>query len=51
MREGALQQVCRHVTKFKQPKYVEFRAALPKNANGKVLKRRLREEWIAANPK
>jgi acyl-CoA synthetase (AMP-forming)/AMP-acid ligase II len=47
------QQVCDHalkqVTKFKVPKYVDFREALPKNSNGKILKRTLREEWKAAN--
>ncbi len=36
-----------HVTKFKKPKYVSFREALPKNSNGKVLKRTLRENWVA----
>ncbi len=36
-----------HVTKFKKPKYVSFKQELPKNSNGKVLKRTLREEWVA----
>lgn len=45
IREQALSQL----TKFKAPKYVEFREALPKNSNGKILKRALREEWKAAN--
>jgi long-chain acyl-CoA synthetase len=33
------------MSKFKIPKYVLFKEALPKNSNGKVLKRKLREEW------
>lgn len=43
------EQVCecagRYVTKFKIPKYVLFQDQLPKNSNGKVLKRTLREQW------
>ncbi len=45
VRDHALKQI----TKFKVPKYVDFRDALPKNSNGKILKRTLREEWQAAN--
>ncbi len=36
------------VTKFKIPRYVTFTKALPRNANGKVLKRSLREQWVQA---
>lgn len=35
----------REVMKFKVPKYVQFQEQLPKNSNGKVLKRALRDEW------
>ncbi|MHC4994315.1 MAG: class I adenylate-forming enzyme family protein [Planctomycetota bacterium] len=38
-------QAGRVVTKFKIPKYVRFHDALPKNSNGKILKRALREQW------
>jgi long-chain acyl-CoA synthetase len=33
------------LTKFKIPRYVVFTKALPRNANGKILKRSLRDEW------
>jgi long-chain acyl-CoA synthetase len=36
-----------HVSKFKNPRFVLFRDQLPKNSNGKILKRKLREEWVA----
>ncbi len=36
------EQVLKSLTKFKVPKYIEFRDALPKNSNGKILKRTLR---------
>ncbi len=45
--EEIQQQALQYVSKFKKPKYVLFRDQLPKNSNGKVLKRKLREEWIA----
>lgn len=32
---------------YKVPKSLEFRAELPRNANGKILKRVLREEYVA----
>ena len=32
------------VANYKVPRQVEFLAALPRNASGKVLKRQLREE-------
>lgn len=41
IREAAAAQV----TKFKVPKYVFFTPALPRNANGKILKRALRDQW------
>ncbi|MEO2031605.1 MAG: long-chain-fatty-acid--CoA ligase [Planctomycetaceae bacterium] len=34
------------LSKFKIPKYVEFTTALPRNANGKILKRSLRKQWL-----
>jgi acyl-coenzyme A synthetase/AMP-(fatty) acid ligase len=35
---------CRaHIASFKKPKRIEFLDALPKNANGKVLQRELRD--------
>ena len=36
------------VPRFALPRYVEFRAELPKNASGRVLKFRLREEGVTA---
>lgn len=38
-------QVAHQVTKFKIPRYFAFYEQLPKNSNGKVLKRALREQW------
>ena len=38
-----------HVTKFKIPKYVTFTDALPRNANGKILKRTLRDKFQEAS--
>jgi long-chain acyl-CoA synthetase len=37
-----------HVTKFKIPRHVVFQAALPKNALGKIQKRVIREQFLAA---
>lgn len=37
-----------YVTKFKVPKYVTFADVLPRNSNGKILKRTLREQWQEA---
>ena len=46
----ALRRHCaQYLTGYKLPAHVEFRGALPKNPLGKVLRRRLREEWIAAH--
>jgi acyl-CoA synthetase (AMP-forming)/AMP-acid ligase II len=49
LRQGAkatpeeIQEFCRHfLAKYKIPKYVEFREALPRNAAGKVMKRELK---------
>src|SRR5262249_7199192 len=40
---------CRmHVASFKKPRRIEFLDALPKNANGKVLRRELREQLASA---
>ena len=35
----------RFVTKFKLPKHIQFQEQLPKNSNGKILKRSLREQF------
>jgi len=44
---NALAGVCRNkLAGYKVPKSFEFRSALPRNANGKVLKRVLREEFV-----
>jgi long-chain acyl-CoA synthetase len=41
--EEAVFKHCReHLTGYKRPRYVEFRAALPKTPIGKVLRRELR---------
>ena len=40
-----LQEFCRErLAKFKVPSFIEFTAALPKSAVGKVLRRELREQ-------
>jgi long-chain acyl-CoA synthetase len=45
--EKALTSVCRtKLAGYKVPKSFEFRSTLPRNANGKVLKRMLREEFV-----
>jgi long-chain acyl-CoA synthetase len=36
-----------HLTNYKRPKYIEFRAELPKTNVGKILRRALREESMA----
>jgi long-chain acyl-CoA synthetase len=53
-RPGAAQEsdrlirLCREkLAGYKVPKSIEFRAELPRNANGKILKRVLREEYVA----
>lgn len=43
--EQVLQFVERELHKFKLPKYICFTEQLPKNSNGKILKRELREQW------
>jgi long-chain acyl-CoA synthetase len=45
----ALQEYCRkELTGYKKPKYIEFRDELPKTNVGKILRRMLREEKVAA---
>ena len=45
-----LRRYCaQYLTGYKLPTHVEFRSALPKNPLGKVLRRRLREEWTSAH--
>ena len=46
--ERVLRCVAEHVAKFKLPRYVMFAEALPRNSNGKVLKRTLQEQWTSA---
>ncbi|MBX3435911.1 MAG: hypothetical protein KF861_00250 [Planctomycetaceae bacterium] len=46
--EEIQEQALQFVTKFKRPQFVSFRDQLPKNSNGKILKRKLREEWVDA---
>ena len=41
------QHVARYVTKFKVPARVVFQPALPKNSNGKILKREVRAQLLA----
>jgi acyl-CoA synthetase (AMP-forming)/AMP-acid ligase II len=49
--EAALLARCRsRLAGYKVPKSIEIREALPRNANGKILKRTLREECAVANP-
>lgn len=47
--DEVIKATLKEVTKFKQPKFIDFKEELPKNSNGKVLKRSLREEWVARN--
>jgi acyl-CoA synthetase (AMP-forming)/AMP-acid ligase II len=47
---GELLEHCRaHIASFKKPKRIEFVDALPTNANGKVLRRELRERLITSD--
>jgi crotonobetaine/carnitine-CoA ligase len=43
-----LEWAAEHIPKFALPRYVEFRAELPKNPVGRVLKYQLREEGVTA---
>lgn len=50
--EAELIEWCRaRLASFKKPRSVDFVDALPENANGKVLKRELRERYWAAEPR
>ena len=49
-REQVLQFAAPELHKFKLPKYIYFVEQLPKNSNGKILKRILRDQWIASQP-
>jgi acyl-CoA synthetase (AMP-forming)/AMP-acid ligase II len=58
LREGAtldyptLEAHCgRHLARFKLPKELHLRSSLPRNPSGKVLKRVLRDEFMAVSPK
>lgn len=44
--EDIRDQAAAHITKFKLPKYVTFHDELPKNSNGKILKRVLRDQFV-----
>jgi long-chain acyl-CoA synthetase len=47
--ERTCSSICKEqLTGYKRPKYVEFRAELPKTNVGKILRRALREEKKAA---
>ncbi len=47
--EAQVREYCKaQLTGYKQPKYVEFRADLPKTNVGKILRRALRDEQKAA---
>jgi len=47
--EAAVMEFCKtQLTGYKRPKYVEFRAELPKTNVGKILRRALRDEKKAA---
>ena len=49
--QAALLERCRgRLAGYKVPKSIEIREALPRNANGKILKRTLRDECAAASP-
>jgi acyl-CoA synthetase (AMP-forming)/AMP-acid ligase II len=41
----------RHLGSYKRPQSVEFLPDLPKNAYGKVLKRELRDRYLAGRPR
>lgn len=47
--DALLRHCAQYLTGYKRPVHIEFRSALPKNPLGKVLRRRLREEWTAAH--
>ena len=47
--EQVLQFAASQLNKFKIPKYVYFVPHLPKNSNGKILKRELRDNWSRAH--
>ena len=44
--ETLREHAARYVTKFKIPSRIQFREELPKTGSGKILKRRLRDEWV-----
>jgi len=47
--EELLEHCRAHIASFKKPRRIEFVDALPKNANGKVLRRELRERLMASS--
>ncbi len=48
--EQVLQFAAPELHKFKLPKYIYFIQQLPKNSNGKILKRALRDQWQGSAP-
>jgi long-chain acyl-CoA synthetase len=50
--EEAIRKHCEeHLTGYKRPRFIEFRAELPKTNVGKILRRALRDEDVAAQKK
>jgi len=49
--EQALDKHCReHLAGFKRPRAYRFETALPRDLNGKLYKRRLRDEYWSSRP-
>jgi long-chain acyl-CoA synthetase len=46
--EGVVRWVRDHLADYKRPRFVEFVDELPRDPNGKVVKRKLRDDYIAA---
>lgn len=45
---GVIAWVQQHLADYKKPRFVELVAELPRNPNGKVVKRKLRDDYIAS---
>ncbi len=46
--DGVIQWVRGHLADYKKPRYIEFVDELPRDPNGKVVKRKLRDDYIAS---
>ena len=46
--EGVVAWVRDHMADYKKPRYVEFVDELPRDPNGKVVKRKLRDDYVAS---